>query len=67
VVADQSGRPFGITVFRRLEHGPVLGRLVLPARICSQSGSCRQATALTRAVWSRRSSSILIRSGFPRP
>jgi len=31
VVAEQSGRPFGVTLFRGPEHGPVLGRLVLSA------------------------------------
>jgi hypothetical protein len=32
MAAEQGGRAFGVTVFRRLEYGPVLGRLVLPGR-----------------------------------
>ena len=32
MTAEQDGRALGVTVFRRLQYGPVLGRLVLPAR-----------------------------------
>ena len=32
MAAEQGGRALGVPVFRGLEHGPVLGRLVLPAR-----------------------------------
>jgi len=32
VTAEEGGRALGVAVFRGLEHGSVLGRLVLPAR-----------------------------------
>ena len=32
MAAEQGGRALGVAVFGRLEHGPVLGRFVLPGR-----------------------------------